>query len=141
MTAAVKPRTPPIHKRGLNFESVMWIFTRLTALAMYAFVIAGFIGALILSQKTHSNLADILLWAFFPNANANPLVGMIWITVLAKLMVIAFVLVVSGHGVHGVLEILDDYFATPIAQRWFRNGIIAYALIVNAIAIYIIWIS
>ncbi len=141
MTATAKPRTLPMNKRGLNFESIMWIFTRLTALAMYAFVIAGFIGALIMSQKMHSNLADILLWAFFPNANANPLVGTIWITGLAKLMVIAFVLVVSGHGVHGVLEIIDDFFATPFARRWFRNGIITYALVVNVIAIYVIWTS
>jgi len=139
VTTTAKPRTLPLSKRGLNFESIMWVFTRLTALAMYAFIIAGFIGALIVSQKTHSNLADILLWAFFPNSNANPLGGMIWITVLAKLMVIAFVLVVSGHGAHGVLEILDDYFAAPIAWRWSRNGIIAYALAVNVIAIYIIW--
>jgi succinate dehydrogenase hydrophobic anchor subunit len=141
MSATAKPRTLPLSKRGLNFESVMWIFTRLTALGMYVLIIAGLIGALIVSQKTHSNLADILLWAFFPNASPNPLGGLIWITILTKLMVTAFVLVVSGHGVHGILEILDDYFATPFARRWFRNGMIAYALVVNVIAFYVIWKS
>lgn len=33
----VKPRNLSIKQRGLNFEMLMWIFTRLSALAMYAF--------------------------------------------------------------------------------------------------------
>ncbi|MBI1793141.1 MAG: hypothetical protein HYR70_02995 [Chloroflexi bacterium] len=136
-----KPRTLPLSKRGFNFEMIMWIFTRLTALAMYGFILAGLIGGLIVSAQTGANLADILRWAFLPNLNENPLGAYIWITILVKLMVIAFVLIVSGHGVHGVLEILDDYFAGVVARRWFRNGIIAYALVVNAIAIYVIWAS
>ena len=117
----------------------MWIFTRLTVIAMYALLLAGLIGALILSAKTGANLADILLWAFFPNSLANPLSTAIWITILAKLMVLVFIMVVSGHGVHGVLEILDDYFSSPNAQRWFRNFVIAYVLGANVIAIYVIW--
>lgn len=137
----VKPRSLPFSKRGFNFETIMWFFTRLTVLAMYGFILAGLTGGLILSARTGANLADVLRWAFFPNLNENPLVAYIWITVLTKLMVVAFILVVSGHGVHGVLEILDDYFTGASARRWFRNGIIAYAIAANVIAILVIWIS
>lgn len=132
-------RTLPISKRGFNFETVMWLFTRITVLAIYGLILAGIIGALVMSARTGANLADILYWAFFPNLSGNPLGAYIGVTILAKLMVTAFVLVVSGHGVHGVLEILDDYFTGALARRWSRNFIIMYAIIANIIALYVIW--
>lgn len=131
-------RTLPISKRGLNFEMFMWGFTRFTVIAMYGLILAGLIGGLIISAQTSTNLADILYWAFFPNIAENPL-GQVWMTILAKLMVIAFVLSACGHGVHGVLEILDDYFTSHAARRWSRNVIIAYAIVASLIAMYVIW--
>jgi succinate dehydrogenase hydrophobic anchor subunit len=133
-------RTLPISKRGLNFEMFMWAFTRFTVIAMYGLILAGLIGGLILSARTGANFGDILYWAFFPNIVENPL-GQVWMTILAKLMVIAFVLSACGHGVHGLLEILDDYFAGAGARRWSRNFIIAYAIVASLIAIYVIWTS
>ena len=133
-------RTLPLSKRGFNFETFMWAFTRFTVIAMYGLIIVGILGALSLSAQTGANFGDILYWAFFPNLSENPL-GQIWMTILAKLMVVAFVLVVSGHGVHGVLEILDDYFTSAFARRWSRNFIITYAIVANLIAIYVIWTS
>ena len=118
----------------------MWVFTRFTVIAIYGLIIVGILGALSLSAQTGANFGDILYWAFFPNLAENPL-GQIWMTILAKLMVVAFVLVVSGHGVHGVLEILDDYFTSAFARRWSRNFIITYAIVANLIAIYVIWTS
>ena len=115
------------------------MFTRITVLAIYGLILAGIIGALVMSARTGANLADILYWAFFPNLSGNPLGAYIGVTILAKLMVTAFVLVVSGHGVHGVLEILDDYFTGALARRWSRNFIIIYAIIANIIALYVIW--
>jgi succinate dehydrogenase hydrophobic anchor subunit len=133
-------RVLPVSKRGLNFETFMWGFTRFTVIAMYGLIIAGILGALILSAQAGANVGDILYWAFFPNAAQNPL-SQVWMTVLAKLMVIAFVLVACGHGVHGVLEILDDYFTGAVARRWFRNFIITYAILASLIAMYVIWTS
>jgi succinate dehydrogenase hydrophobic anchor subunit len=131
-------RTLPINKRGFNFETFMWAFTRFTVIAMYGLIIVGILGTLVLSLQTGANFGDILYWAFFPNAAENPL-GQIWMTILAKLMVIAFVLSACGHGVHGVLEILDDYFTSELARRWSRNFIITYAVIASLIAMYVIW--
>jgi succinate dehydrogenase hydrophobic anchor subunit len=134
-------RTLPLSKRGFNFETIMWLFTRITVLAIYGLILAGIVGALIMSARTGANLADILYWAFFPNLSGNPLGAYIGVTILVKLMVTAFMLVVSGHGVHGVLEILDDYFTSTFARRWSRNFIITYAIVANLIAIYVIWTS
>lgn len=131
-------RTLPISKRGFNFETFMWAFTRFTVIAMYGLIIAGIIGGLIVSARTGTNLGDVFYWAFFPNVAVNPL-GATWMTWLAKLMVIAFVLSACGHGVHGVLEIWDDYVTNESARRWGRNIVIAYAIVASLIAMYVIW--
>ncbi len=131
-------RTLPIAKRGFNFETFMWAFTRFTAITMYGFVLAGITGGLMVSSQTGANLGDVFYWAFFPNMAENPL-GQIWMTILVKSMVIAFVLTACGHGVHGVLEIWDDYFTSEGARRWARNVVIIYALVASLIAIYVIW--
>src|SRR5262245_34996624 len=133
-------RTLPLSKRGFNFEMFMWAFTRFTVIAMYSLILLGLIGGLIVSAQTGANFADVLYWAFFPNMAQNPL-SLGWMTILAKLMVIAFVLSACGHGVHGVLEILDDYFASAGARRWSRNFIITYAIVASLIAMYVIWTS
>jgi succinate dehydrogenase hydrophobic anchor subunit len=133
-----KPRTLSFSKRGFNFETTMWLFTRITVIIMYALILAGLIGGLIVSAQTGANFGDVLYWAFFPNVAANPL-GQVWMTILAKLMVIAFVVTACGHGVHGVLEILDDYFTSHLARRWSRNFIISYAVVASLIAMYVIW--
>lgn len=141
MTTA-KSRTLPVSKRGFSFEVIMWAFTRLTVIGMYGLLILGLLGALIVSAQTQSNLGDILRWAFLPNVTPNPLgLAPWWVTLLARLMVTFFVAIVSGHGVHGVLEILDDFFTTPFWRRLFRNAIIAFVVIANAISIYVIWTS
>jgi hypothetical protein len=133
-------RILPISKRGFNFEMFMWAFTRFTVIAMYGLMLVGILGALSISARTGANFGDILYWAFFPHLAPNPL-EQVWMTILAKLMVTAFVLVVCGHGVHGVLEILDVYFVSPGARRWSRNFIIAYAIVASLIALYVIWTS
>jgi succinate dehydrogenase hydrophobic anchor subunit len=134
----VATRTLPLSKRGFNFETFMWAFTRFTVIAMYGLVLAGIIGGLIVSAQTGANLGDVFYWAFFPNMAENPL-GQIWMTILAKLMVIAFVLAACGHGVHGVLEIWDDYVISEVGRRWARNIVITYAIVASLAAIYIIW--
>jgi len=131
-------RTLPISKRGFNFETFMWAFTRFTVIAMYGLFLAGLIGGLIVSAQKGVNLGDVFYWAFFPNLAENP-IGTIWMTILAKLMVIAFVLSACGHGVHGVLEIFDDYVTGEGARRWGRNVVITYAVVASLIGIYIIW--
>jgi succinate dehydrogenase hydrophobic anchor subunit len=141
MTTA-KGRILPVSKRGFSFETIMWAFTRFSVIAIYGLMILGIIAALIMSAQRNSNLADILRWAFFPNITTNPLgAAPWWVTALAKLTMIAFLAVVSGHGVHGIIEILDDFFTAPSWRQMFRNAIITFVVISNIITIYVIWTS
>lgn len=140
--ATVKPRTLPVSKRGFNVEMLLWVAERLSALAIYALILVGIVGALIVSAQTNANLGDVLRWAFFPNITGNPFGSMPWVTPLAKLMVILFVLVVSAHGMHGMIEILDDYITNHLWRHTLRHwGGAIFFLIVNAIAIYVILTS
>ena len=65
--ATTKSRTLPLSKRGLNFEMLMWLFTRLSALAMYALILFAIIGALIMGARQQMSFADMLRWGFMPN--------------------------------------------------------------------------
>jgi hypothetical protein len=63
---ATKPRTLPLTRRGLNFEMFMWLFTRLSALAIYGLILIAVIGALIMGARNQMSFADILRWGFMP---------------------------------------------------------------------------
>ena len=66
---AAKRRTLSLAKRGFDFEIFMWLFTRLSALAMYLCALIGLVGALIMGARTQVNFADLLRWTFMPNSN------------------------------------------------------------------------
>ena len=119
LSCGLSPASPPSRCMGLILSLVSF-------------------GGLIVSAQERANFGDVIYWAFFPNMARNP-IGVIWMTVLAKLMVIAFVLSACTHGVHGVLEIFDDYVDNKGARRWARNIVIMYAIVACLIAIYIIW--
>lgn len=143
--AATKPRNLSLTKRGLNFEMLMWVFTRLTALAMYFLVIVGVVGALIMGARTQMNLADLLRWAFMPNAlhvqNSNIADIAPWATPFWKATGSLFLLIAASHGLHGLLSVLDDYFVRPWQRQVFRFLVIVLLMAFSAIGVYVIWTS
>ena len=140
-----KSRTLPLNKRGMNFETFMWLFTRLSALAMYALLLTAVIGALIMGARTQMNLADVLRWSFTSNVthvqstNVPELAP--WATPFWKVVASLMLLVAGSHGLHGVLSVLDDYFAQPRVRSFFRILIAIILPIMWAIGLYIIWTS
>ena len=142
---ATKSRSLPLNKRGMNFETLMWLFTRLSALAMYVLLLAAVIGALIMGARTQMNLADVLRWAFTTNVTHVQSTNVPeldpWATIFWKGVAILMVLVAGAHGLHGLLSVLDDYFAQPRARVFFRILIAIILPILWAIGIYVIWTS
>ena len=145
MTTPTKSRTVPLTKRGLNFEMLMWIFTRLSALAMYALILFAIIGALIMGARTQMNLADVLRWGFMPNVthvrNTNvpdltPWASPFWKTVASLLLMVA-----TAHGVHGLVVICDDYIVKPLGRQIVRYVSIVLIVTMIVIGIYVIWTS
>lgn len=140
-----KSRNLSLTQRGLNFEMLMWIFTRLSALAMYGFILFALIGALIMGARTQMNFADLMRWAFTPNVthvqNTNVPDIAPWTSPFWKLVASGLLLVAVAHGVHGLVVIADDYLVTPRARQIVRIISILFMLTMMVISIYVIWTS
>jgi succinate dehydrogenase hydrophobic anchor subunit len=143
---AVKSRNLSIAKRGLmSFETIMWVFTRLSALGMYALILFGLIGALIMGARNNMNFAEVMRWGFMPNVthventdlpDVDP-----WASPLWKLTASVLLIIAVGHGVHGLVVIADDYIATEKGRGIVRilSGIMILSMI--GIGLYLIWTS
>src|SRR5512138_3523072 len=143
--ATTKPRTLPLAKRGLNFEMAMWMFTRLTALAMYALILFAIIGALVMGARNEMNLADVMRWGFMPNnthvQNTDVPDLAPWSTPFWRLTASALLLVATAHGVHGLVVIADDYIVTPRGRLTVRWISIIFMVLMSIIGIYVVWTS
>lgn len=143
--AAAKPKTLPLSKRGLNFEMLMWIFTRLSALAMYALILIAIIGALIMGARTQMNMADVLRWGFMPNAshvqstNVPDLAP--WASPFWKVTASLLLLVAVAHGVHGLVVIADDYIVSTRGRNIARFISIIMVISFSLMGLSIIWTS
>ena len=141
-----KSRTLSIKQRGLtNFESIMWIFTRLSALAMYALILFGMIGALVMGAREQMNFADVMRWAFMPNVthvqstevpDLSPWASPFW-----RLTASVLLLVAVAHGVHGLVVIADDYITTEGGRKFVRLLSIIMMVSMSLMGLYIIWTS
>ncbi len=141
-----KSRNLSIAGRGLtNFESLMWVFTRLSALGMYALILFAIIGALIMGARNNMNLADVLRWGFMPNVthvqstaleDTTPFATPFW-----KLVASALLLVATAHGVHGLVVIADDYITGERGRKIVRLLSIIMMVSMSLMGLYIIWTS
>ena len=135
-------------KRGFNFDYVMWLFTRLSALGMYLLVVAGLVGALLMGARSQVNMADVLRWSFMPNPNHvlldptnNILLPDAWTTTFWKLMGCSILLLAGAHGFHGMLNVIEDYLSSARVRRFLRYLVLIIMLVMFAIGIYVIWTS
>jgi succinate dehydrogenase hydrophobic anchor subunit len=143
--ASIKSKSLPLSKRGLNFEMLMWIFTRLSALAMYALILFAIIGALIMGARNHMNMADVMRWGFMPNSthvqNTDVPALEPWATPFWKLTACVLLLIAVAHGVHGLVVIADDYIVTPRGRSLVRLISIVFMALMSVIGLYLIWTS
>lgn len=144
MTAA-KPKTLPLSKRGLNFEMLMWIFTRLSALAMYALILTAIIGALMMGARTQMNMADVLRWGFMPNSSHVQSTDVPdlapWTSPFWKVTASLLLFVAVAHGAHGLVVIADDYIVSPRGRSIVRFISIVFMLAMIGIGLWTLWTS
>ena len=142
---AAKSKSLPLAKRGLNFEMLMWLFTRLSALAMYALILFAIIGALVMGARNQMNFADVMRWGFMPNVthvqNTDLQSTDAWATTFWKLTASALLMVAVAHGVHGLVTIADDYIASQGGRNIVRVISIVFMLGMIGIGLYILWTS
>ena len=138
-------RNLSLSKRGMNFETLMWAYTRFSALGMYFFMLVGLIGALIIGARTQMNLADLMRWVFMPNIahvqNTNVAEMAPWESPFWKLAGSALLLLAVSHGVHGLVVIADDYIVTPKGRQIVRLISIVVMLAMSGVGLYVVWTS
>lgn len=142
---ATKSRVLPLSKRGLNFEMLMWLFTRLSALAMYALILFAIIGALIMGARTQMNMADVLRWGFMPNSShvqSTDVPDLVpWASPFWRVTGSLLLLVAVAHGVHGLVVIADDYIVSKTGRNIVRILSIIMMISMIAMGLYILWTS
>ena len=142
---AEKSRNLSLSQRGLNFETLMWLFTRLSALVMYGFVLFAIIGALVMGARTQMNFADLMRWGFMPNGthvvNSNITELEPWVSPFWRLMGSGLLLVAVAHGMHGLVVVADDYIVTPRGRQIVRLISIVVMLSMSVIGLIVIWTS
>jgi succinate dehydrogenase hydrophobic anchor subunit len=144
---AAKHRSLSFAKRGFDFEIFMWLFVRLSALAMYLCAFIGLVGALIMGARSQVNLADLLRWSFMPDSNhvlMNTTINNIaipdaWTSLFWKLMGSLFVVFAISHGLHGVLSVVEDYQKNRLVRRILRYTFLLLTFVGIVIAIYVVW--
>ncbi len=140
-----KSRNLSLAQRGFSFETIMWFFTRLSALAMYGLILFGLVGALVMGARNNMNFADVMRWAFMPNVthvqstNLPDLAP--WASIFWKLVAIALLLVATAHGVHGLVVIADDYITGSGGRKFVRFLSMVMMASMSLIGMYIIWTS
>jgi succinate dehydrogenase hydrophobic anchor subunit len=139
----MKPRTISLRERGFDFETVMWIFTRISALAMYLCALIGIVGALIMGARTDMNMADLIRWTFMPspthvlNTNVPDLAP--WSTLFWKVTGSIFIFFATSHGLHGLLSVIEDYVSRPWIRRTLRIIVLLLTPVLIAVAVYVLW--
>jgi succinate dehydrogenase hydrophobic anchor subunit len=139
----IKPRTAP--QRGFHFDYLMWLFTRLSALAMYLLAIVGIVAALLMSARQNMTVADLLRWAFMPNPNhvANTNIPDIeaWKGIFWQGMGILMLFFAGAHGLHGLLNVLEDYISRTWVRNFLRILVLLFWVLMSAVGIYVILTS
>ena len=143
MATSTKPRVLSLKKRGFNFEMAMWMFTRLSALAMYALILFAIIGALVMGARGEMSFADILRGGYMPNSdhvqstNVPDLAP--WSTPFWRLVGSALLLLAVAHGVHGLVVIADDYITSERGRKIVRFLSIIMMISMSLIGLYLLW--
>ena len=143
--ATTKPRTLHLTKRGLNFEMFMWLFTRLSALGMYALILFAIMGALWMGARNDMNLADVMRWGFMPtntHVQSTDVPDLApWSSPFWRLTASALLLLAVAHGVHGLVVIADDYITSSRGRLIVRWISIAMMISMSIIGVYVLWTS
>ncbi len=136
-------QTRSVPQPGWSFEYIMWIFTRISGLALVGLAILGMISALIMGARTQLDLPTLLRWTFFPNpnhvANSNiPDVTMGWANAFWQIMQMLIVFFGVSHGCNGVRVVVEDYIGNTILRPMMRGAVFVAWLFLLIVAVFVI---
>ncbi len=131
---------------GFSFEYLMWIFTRLSGLAMFLLAFIGVAAAFAMGARTQVDLPTLLRWTFFPNpnhvVNSNiPDVTLGWANAYWQVMQILIAFFGITHGFNGLRVVIEDYIGHSFLQTLLRGVIFLLWLFMLIVAVYVVLAS
>lgn len=128
---------------GWNLEYLMFVFTRLSGLAMFILAIVGVVTALIMGARTQMDLGTLMRWTFFQNPNhvldSNiPDVTAGWANGFWQIMEMLVIFLAATHGFNGLRVILDDYIHSIFWQYFLRVILFILWVFSIVLGIYVI---
>ena len=131
-------------QRGLTLDYLMWLFTRLTGLAIILLALTGLGMGLFLGARLQMDMAALLRWTFFPNynhvLNTNvPDVTLGWVSAFWQVMQILVVIFAGTHAANGLRMIAEDYLGQRVGRNILRGFFLLLwvAFLVLAIAVIV----
>lgn len=135
----MRPRVVP--QRGLNLDYVMWLFTRISGLAMVLLGLVGVVGALLMGARTEMDLPTLMRWTFFPNPNHvinSDIPDMLpWAHAYWQVMQILVIFFGVSHGINGLRVVLEDYIDRSFFQILVRGLLFLIWLGIMIVAVYL----
>ena len=131
---------------GMNFEYIMWIFMRISGLAMFLLALLGLAGAMWMGARTQMDMPTLLRWVFFPNPNhvvnsEIPDIAIGWATAYWQIMQILIIFFAGTHAYNGLRNVIEDYLGQGFAKALLRGLIFLLWLASLLLAVYVILAS
>ena len=128
------------------FEYGMWLFTRISGLALIILGAISLAAAFLLGGRTQMDMPTMFRWMFFTNpnhvVNSNiPDVSLGWSNAFWQIYSMLVIFFAAVHGLNGLRMVLEDYIENAFIVALMR--IIVMALLVGGtiVAIYFILAS
>ncbi len=136
----------PVPQTGLNFEYIMWIFTRISGLALYTLAFIGIAAAFLMGARYQVDIGALARWTFFPNpnhvVNTNiPDVAQGWANAWWQIMQMLILFFGVTHGMNGLRVVIEDYLGKSWKRVFFRGAIFLLWIFLLIIGIYVILAS
>ena len=136
----------PAPQIGLNFEYVMWLFTRLSGLGFYILAIIGLVMAFVMGARQQVDVGALARWTFFPNpnhvVNTNiPDVTLGWANAWWQIMQMLLLFLGVTHGTNGLRVVIEDYLGSSWGRILLRGAIILLWLFLLIVGVYVILAS
>ena len=128
------------------FEYGMWLFTRISGLALIILGAISLAAAFLLGGRTQMDMPTMFRWMFFPNpnhvVNSNiPDVSLGWSNAFWQIYSMLVIFFAAVHGLNGLRMVLEDYIENAFIVA--LMCIIVMVLLVGGaiVAIYVILAS
>ena len=133
----------PAPRVGFSFEYLMWIFTRLSGIALILLAIIGIAGAFWMGARLQMDVGTLFRWTFFPNTyhvvNSDiPDIELGWASAYWQVMQILIVFFGVTHGVNGLRMVIEDYLNASWLQILLRGLLFLFWSFMLLLALYVI---